>query len=512
MRLKRTENTKRNIIVGEIDKITGILLPFAVRTMIIHLIGADYLGLTGLFYSIIQMLNLAELGFGTAIIYSMYKPIAENDTRAINGLLRYYARVYRVVGVIIGAVGLVIMLFLPRLISGSIPPGINIYLLYLIFLGDSVANCFLYPNRKALLTAYQRNDVIGRMHIITQTAMYLIQMVSILQARNFYLYALTVPVSTAAFSLLCARQTRILFPEYREEGSLDPDTEKNIRKQVIGLMVRKTASLSRNAFDSMFISAYLGLSATAVYGNYYYVMDSVVMILAVVKTSMAGGVGNSIALESKEKNLADMHTIDFLFMWISGWCAVCLLCLYQPFMELWAGGDMMLPMSCVLLFSVYFYVLKMSDIRTLYAESVGIWWEARYLSVAEAASNLLLNWLFIRALGLPGILLATLISYLVFNFAGGSLILFRYYFTEGGLKDYMLSHLKYLLVTAAAAALTFAAGTLVPFHGLPELLIKGILCIFLPGAFYLLLYGRSRSFREAMPRLYILFHLKRKGS
>ena len=88
MKLERTANTKRNIIVGEIDKIIGILLPFVVRTMIINLMAVEYLGLTSLFYSIVQMLNLVELGFGTAIIYSMYKPIAENDIKKINALLR----------------------------------------------------------------------------------------------------------------------------------------------------------------------------------------------------------------------------------------------------------------------------------------------------------------------------------------------------------------------------------------------------------------------------------------
>ena len=100
MRLNRFENTKRNIVVGEIDKVFGILLPFIVRTMIIHIIGAEYLGLTGLFYSIVQMLNLTEMGFGTAIVYSMYKPIAENDEKTIHALLAFYSKIYRLVGIV----------------------------------------------------------------------------------------------------------------------------------------------------------------------------------------------------------------------------------------------------------------------------------------------------------------------------------------------------------------------------------------------------------------------------
>ena len=128
MKLERTANTKRNIFIGEIDKFVGILLPFIVRTMIIHLMAAEYLGLMSLFYSIVQMLNLVELGFGTAIIYSLYKPIAEDDKKKINALLFFYSKVYKVVGVIVCVVGLGIMFFLPKLIKGTIPKDTNIYL------------------------------------------------------------------------------------------------------------------------------------------------------------------------------------------------------------------------------------------------------------------------------------------------------------------------------------------------------------------------------------------------
>lgn len=509
MRLARSRNTKRNIVVGELDKLSGILLPFIVRTMIIHQMGASYLGLTGLFYSIIQMLNLAEMGFGMCITFSMYQPIADNDTRAINALLKFYSRVYRVVGLITGAGGLLVLLFLPALIRSEPPSDINIYLLYLIYLGDACMNCFLFPERKALLAAHQRDDVSGFVHIFTQAGMYILQMICICLARNFYLYALTVPLSTAAYSLLCAYRSTKLLGQYHKEGELERDTYLRIRKQVVGLMVRKAASMSRNAFDSMFISAFLGLEINAVYGNYYYVMDSIVMILAVVKNSMAGGVGNSIAMETVEKNLGDMDRINFLFMWISGWCAICLVCLYQPFMLLWAGSGMTLPAVYALFFGVYFYVLKMGDIRTLYSESVGLWWQARYLSVTEALANVVLNWVLIRLLGLAGIILATMLSYFVFNFIGGAWILFTGYFPLAKLRSYFAAHFKYLCVSAAIGTVTYKVAELVPWEGLAGLLAKGGLCVVIPGLLYLLVWSGTREWKQARPMLFSL--IKSKG-
>lgn len=498
MKLERSKNTKRNIVIGEIDKISGIILPFIVRTMIIHLIGAEYLGLTSLYYSILQALNLVEMGFGTAIIYSLYKPIAEEDTDTINALLRFYQKIYRISGCIIFGLGLIIMLFLPFLIKDEPPEDINIYYLYLIYLVNTCINFFVYPNMKALVTAYQRDDLSGRIHIFTQLGMYIMQMVFIYFARDYYLYALMMPVSSLIYSILCGRMAEKRYPDYRPNGELDEELYKSIKKQVAGLLIRKLAILSRNAIDSIFVSAYLGLKITAIYNNYYYILDAVVMIIAVVKTSMAGGVGNSIATESVEKNLGDMKKIDFLFMLIGGWCAAMLLCLYQPFMKLWVGEEMMLTFKFAALFSIYFYILKMSDIRTLYSESVGIWWEARYISIAEAAANLIFNWLFIKFLGLSGIILATLISYFAFNFIGGAVILFKKYFSFDDIKDYFLYHIKYSLIAGGISAVAFWGISFIKIEGWGGLIIKGIASVVIVSLMYFMIYYKTRIFKDSI--------------
>ena len=92
--MNRTHNATRNIVFGVILKIYQILLPFIMRTAMIYLMGIEYLGLNSLFTSILQVLNLAELGVGSAMVYSMYKPIAENDKSTICALLKLYKKYY----------------------------------------------------------------------------------------------------------------------------------------------------------------------------------------------------------------------------------------------------------------------------------------------------------------------------------------------------------------------------------------------------------------------------------
>lgn len=498
MRLDRTGNAKRNIIVCGADKTLGVLLPFIVRTMIIHIIGSEYLGLTSLYYSILQMLNLSEMGFGQAIIYSLYKPIAENNTDEINALVKFYRKVYRYVGAFVMGAGLVIMPFLPFFIKGETPSGVNIYFLYLIYLVNAVIGLVVYPERKALFFAHQRDDVSSRIHIISQLIMYVGQAVFIVLTKDYYLYAVMMPVTSIIYSVYCGAECKKMYPEYVGKGTLDKDKAENIKKQVIGLTIRKLASFSRNTFDSIFVSAYFGLTINSYYANYYYIMDSVVIILAVLKSSLAGGVGNSIALETKEKNLNDMQKINFLYMWISGWLATCMLCLYQPFMRIWVHEENMLPFTIALLFAISFYIYKTADIRTLYGESVGIWWEMRYLSVVEAIMNIALNWTFIHFWGLHGIILASIVTFTICNFAGGAIILYRVYFNGKGCANYFLSHLKYGLATVVVAAGTYWLVSLLPEVGVVSFVFKCGICAIIPNIIMFLLLFYTKDFKESM--------------
>ena len=132
MKIERTKNAVRSITAGFGLRIYQTVVPFLMRTVMIHCLGVEYLGLNSLFASILHMLNLAELGVGSAMVFSMYKPIAEDDTPRICALMRLYRRYYRLIGLVIGAVGLALTPLVPRLISGELPPELNVYWLYLL--------------------------------------------------------------------------------------------------------------------------------------------------------------------------------------------------------------------------------------------------------------------------------------------------------------------------------------------------------------------------------------------
>ena len=182
--MSRTKNTVRNISAGLINKVVMLLFPFVIRTILIKHLGSDYLGLSSLFTSILQVLNLTELGFSSAIVYSMYKPLAEKDTKTICTLMNFYKKIYRIIGLIIIIFGMLLIPFLPKLIHGSYPETINITILYLIYLFNTGVTYFLFAYKSSLLNADQRNDIINNVNTIVGSVQYIMQIIILIVFKN----------------------------------------------------------------------------------------------------------------------------------------------------------------------------------------------------------------------------------------------------------------------------------------------------------------------------------------
>ncbi|MBP3803811.1 MAG: oligosaccharide flippase family protein [Oribacterium sp.] len=497
MELKRSENAKKGVMAGIVNRVVATFFPFLIRTAMIHKMGVEYLGLNSLFTSILTVLSLSELGFSSAIIYSMYRPVAENDTDTINALLYFYRRVYHVIGSVITVIGLGLIPVLHLFIKDDVPRDINIYIIYLIFLCNTVIGYFFYGYLSSILNAYQRLDIISLVTSLSQTLGYICQLAAVIFISNYYLYILFFPLATLANNFLTAYAVRRMYPQYRCKGNVTTEQRKVIWKRVYGIMVEKICGTTRNSFDSICISAFIGLSATAVYNNYYYIIMALNTLFYTVLNAVQPGVGNSIVLYDEEKNLDDMRHMNFGYMVVSGWAFISLICLYQPFMILWVGDEYLLPVSSVLLFAVYFYVLRMGDIRSVYAQAKGLWWENRYLAITESVLNLVLNIVLARVFGINGVIAATIIALFGINFCLSSGIVYKYYFGPDKLGRYFLQHLLYIVVTAVVCIITVWLCRKVEYKGIWLLFIRAAICCIIPGLLYAGVFGFVGKSRES---------------
>lgn len=496
----RSSLAKKNILIGVGYKLLAILLPFINRTIILYTLGAEYTGLGSLFSSVLQVLNLAELGFGSAVAFCMYKPIADGDDDKVNALLAFYKRVYRVIGIMILVVGVVLMPFLPHLINGEAPVGLNISILFAIHLFDSIVSYVLFAYKATLLTANQRNDVVNGILSVSTLIKHLVQFGILLATHNYYLYVITFPIFTILNNIITDYYSRKLFPQYKCQGIIEKETITVLGRKIRGLLLSKLCDIARNASDQIIISALLGLTALACFSNYFYILSSVYGILKVITTSITASVGNSIASETVEKNYNDYRKFGFIFAWLRTWCTVCLLCMYQPFMSLWAGDALVLPNACMLLFCSYFYGLNMSNYCYLYFEAAGLWDYAKKAYILQTIVNISLNLILGKWIGIVGILIATNVAIFFFDYLLQANILFKHYFSKQYKLDAAKMQILYLIVTVLAGVTAVILCIMVAQkinNQVFGLLFRGVVCILIPNIVCLIFYRKTRVFEDA---------------
>ena len=267
----------------------------------------------------------------------------------------------------------------------------------------------------------------------------------------------------------------------------------------------KITSLIYNSVDSVVISSFLGLVVLAQYNNYYYIMQALITIISAAYNSVMAIVGNNIVTQSTEKNYSDYMNLSFLNAWMIGWCTVCLYCLYQPFMLLWVGSELMFDTSVTICFCVYFYVFQLKAVQSTYKDAAGLWKEDLYRSYATNLFNLVSNLILVQVIGVYGILLSTIFALLVVSYPWQTKMIHQKLF-HCSMAPYLLRLGYYTAVTILGCAVTGIACGLVQSTDFVGLILRGIICCILPNIIFLVCFFRLKEFRAALGILKQLLH------
>ena len=504
MAVSRMTHARRNIKSAVVIKLVTPLTSFITRTVLIYSLGTVYLGLNGLFTAVLQVLNLAELGFGSAMVFSLYKPMAEEDRTTVCALLSLYRKIYRIIGLVILAAGLLLLPFLPKLIKGSLPEGLSLSVLYLIRLADTCVSYFLFAYRSSLLDASQQKSVVYYIQSGGKIAMCALQVGLLLAFKNYYMFCIVQPLIQVCVNLVIWRTTERMFPQYHCEGNLPKESVQDISKRVAGLFLFKLCHVLRNSFDSIILSAFLGLDILARYQNYVLIVTTLVGITSILTDSTLSSVGNSVAMETVEKNYRDFRAFQLLFMWLTGFVSVCMAGLYQPFIRLWVGQENMFPFRLMLVFVVYFFTERMGNICFQYRQASGLWWEDRLRPVVDGITNLTLNYILVQVIGVAGVMLSTILCQIVIDSVWGSHILFKSYFKGYKQRLYLLRQAMYIGVTAAAVAAALGICHFIPEAGSSVFFtflwmgVRGLVCAVVSNGIFFLIYRNFSEYGDAM--------------
>ena len=501
MKLDRTKNATRNIVFDGALEMMNMLFPFAIRSVMLHYLGTEYLGLNGLFKSLLMFLNLAELGVGSAMVFSMYKPIAEDDTFTICALLRLYRTLYRIIGLAIAAVGLLLMPVLRNLIKGDLPAGMNLYILYLMNLGNTVMTYWLFAYKSSLLQAHQRRDVISKVSLAIRLTEYVLKILILIYTRNYYLYLSVQLLCQLAVNLLTAVCATKMYPRYMPKGKLSKEKTLDIFHRVRDLFTSKLSATVFDAADTLVISAFMGLTALALYQNYYFIITALRMMLIVVLNACMAGVGNKLVMESKEANYRDLEKISLLFLWVLGVSSSMLLCMYQPFIRVWMGEDNMLAVGLVFCFVVYYYSMGANKLINMFKDAAGIWRVDRWRPLTAALVNLGLNLATVRWLGLYGVLLSSVFSIVFIQIPWLFRNLFREVFPRQRMGKYILLFCSVTTVSLISCGVSWFVCGLFTLDVWSTLFLNAVVSFLVPNLCCFAVYGRNPLFRESLLQL-----------
>lgn len=410
----RILKSQYNLIASLINNIVVTVLGFVTRTVFVHSLGLDYLGLNGLFTNVLTILSLAELGVGSAITFSLYKPIADNDIRKIQALMELYKKAYRLIGCIILLIGSMLTPILKYIVNLDAGIDINYYVIYYMFLGNTVISYLFFAYRSVIIYAHQDGYILTKVETLVTLVRSVIQFGVLIIFKNYYVYLLLPIVLGILKNIYISKIAGKNYPYIDEEVEepLQKNEKKEIFKNIYALSLFKISSVVYGATDNLIISSFLGTKIVGLLSNYTMIIQLVTTYVNMFFQSMYAGVGNLYATETKEYAYEIFKRLNFLNFWIYTYCAICLGCFLNPCISVWLGRKYCFETSTVILLAIVFYIPGLNNVINIYKDACGLFKEVQCRALATAIINLLVSVLLVLLIGIDGVFIGTVVAYL----------------------------------------------------------------------------------------------------
>ena len=490
----RVKYSIKNCITFFINYIITLIFLFINQTIFIKLLGIEYVGLNGIFSNVLTVLNLFELGFGSAVTYNLYKYIKNNKKDIIKSIMKYYKKIYNTIALIILLVGLLIIPFLKYIIN-DVTIDINIYVVYIIFLLTNVSS-YLCSYKRNLMFSYQRNYVINIIHIICIVILNIIQIIILYLTRNYYLFLVLNIIFTLLENIIISIKVNNDYP-YIKDKNVSPISKKlkqDITSRVKALFIHKAAGSLSNGIDSIIISSFFGIKILGLYSSYYYIIHAVYNLFSNIIKATSASVGNLLVEKDYEKNYIVFKKIEFLNIWIAIFTSTCLFLLIEPFIKLWIGSNYLLSYPVLVLLIINFYQKIMRSTYIVFKDSAGIWIEDRYIPIIKSIINIVSSIILLKIFGLVGVFIGTFISSLTLWLYSYPKFVYKKLFN----KNYCIYYkemLKNIVLFILIISITYLISNIFMINSaLLKLLINIIICITIPNILLFLIYKNTLEF------------------
>lgn len=474
----RSKSSAKNLVVALIGQAFGLIISFIARIIFVKFLSDEYLGLNGLFTNLLTMLSLVELGVGSALVYSLYKPLADGDNEKVKSLMDLYRKAYNIIGGVVLIIGILFIPFYRYLIS-EVPSISHLDFIYILFVLNTAISYF-YSYKRSLIICDQKRYIATIYRYVFYFLLNVFQIIVLFLTHNYILYLITQVVFTWLENICISIKADRMYPYLKDKNikKLDKKELNTISKNVRAMLFHKIGGVVVNSTDNILISKLVGLIAVGMYSNYYLITSALDTITAQFFNAITASVGNLGACTNSKKVKETFNTTFFLNYLIYGVITVCLLILFNPFIEVWLGKKYLFDFGVVLVITICFYLKGIRKTCLTFKDALGLFWQDRYKPIIESIINLVASIILGIRYGVLGIFMGTIISTVTTSLWIEPYVLYKYYFKEN-IIDYLYRFIKYTLVVVLTYLIVQKIVILISINGILGLLIKGVVSLIL---------------------------------
>lgn len=502
MKNSRTQNSILIILSGMLQQIIILFSAFISRTVLIKTLGVNYLGINGLLTNVLEIFSLAELGIGVAITFYLYKPIAEKNIERIKVLMSFYKTCYRIIGIAILLIGLCLVPFLNKIINFHTNVNVNLYIVYILYLLNSVITYLFFSYKFTIIAAYQKGYVVNIVNMIFAIISCICESAVLILFKAFIL-SLIVKLALAVMkNFVTSIAADRLFPYLKDKkcGRIDKAEVKHIFKDVYSIFVFRISSTLFSSTDNIVISVMIGTVYVGFNSNYTMIVTAVTNFMRTIVNSFTAGIGNINASENIDKRISTFRNLDFINFWLVSFCSVCLFQLLNPFITLWVGSKYLFSTITVFFIVLNFFIALLLNIVFIFRETMGLFQYGRYRQLIGGIVNIILDIFFGKLYGIAGIFAATAISGLAITVFPFPKIVFKYGFHKSPNSQYKKMFWYYVTTLISGIATWLCCSwvkevTYVTFIG--ELLI----CLIVPNLVLFIFYHNTSEYKYMLEKI-----------
>lgn len=488
----RTNKSIKNIYIIFCLYIATFILNFTSRTFFIKILGSEYLGISGLFTNILTILSLADLGISETIMFSLYKPLAENNYKKITALMNYYKQSFKIICLIITIIGLIFVPFLKYIIKSEIPID-KIYTYYILYLINTITS-YLFVYKSIIIKADQKIYLLKISDTIVVIFKVVLEILILIFTKNFILYLIIRILSTLLYNLLVSYRAKKLYPYINNKETLTKIQKKEIFNNIKSMFSYKLGNTLITNTDNILISILISTIMVGYYSNYFILIASLTNFTNIFIWSVQGSFGNFNVDSSCEEKRKKFYTYEFSLFLIYGFTSICFYILSNDFISLWIGTNYILQSKIVFIIAINYFFTGIFNSIIVYRQTTNLFNKTKNCIYFTVIINIILSIFLCNYLGLFGILLATIISNILTIYWYEPYKLFEEYFKEPIFK--FIKKLLYQLFTLVIiVAIIFIATRFIITTNWGIFIIKSVICTFLCIIFLTIFYFENKEFK-----------------